>query len=118
MTANNENFKTWTFDQACKEMDQNVLHPANISVTSDLGATEDSDLIIFGVFGSEEVTESPVPQPVLTGQVKKWDEVCNGSISELMVECFDSLKHGATLGSASPTLRVVVAGSKVCANAL
>jgi hypothetical protein len=112
MTAN-EIFKTWTFDHACKEMGQNVLHRAIIRVTSDLDAIDDSDLIIFGVFGDENTASNTVPQPILTGQAKKWDEVCNGSISELMIECFDSLKHGATLGSASPLLRVVSTGSKV-----
>ena len=109
-------FVTWTFDNACKEMGCNVIHSADISVTENATAIDESDLIIFGVFAApnedKASDDTTVPDPVLSGKAKEYDETFGGALSDLMVENYKKFKHGAAAGTATPTLRIVTAGAK------
>ena len=49
--SSNTRFETWSFDKACMRMDENTLHTAGIVVAVDVGAVDNSDLIIFGIYG-------------------------------------------------------------------
>lgn len=109
-----KSFTTWTFDNACKDMEQNVLHKAEISVVADLATIDDSDLVIFGIFGSKSKTnDKSVPDPILSGTIKEWDDKYGAALSNLMTENYKSFKHGATVASASPILRIIPEGAKV-----
>ncbi len=103
-----ERIKTWTFDEACTSMETNKLHKAEVSITT--SADEESSLIILGLLGPEESEASEV---TLIGKAKELDEELGGCLAEAMIENLKSFKHGASVGSTIPTIRVVTAEKKV-----
>jgi hypothetical protein len=106
---------TWTFDKACAEMEINVLHKAEISVSSTM-ADDDADLVILGLFGPvDESPEAAVEVVSLTGKTNEanFGEAIADAIGDALVENYKSFKHGATAGATLPTIRVVSAEKKV-----
>lgn len=91
---------TWTFDKPCQTMERNQLHKVELSISSSI----EGDLIIYGLLGPEESEASDV---TLIGKVKDLDEEIGGCLSEAMTENHKAFKHGASVGSTIPTLRVV-----------
>ena len=107
-------FKTWTFDKACDEMEFNKLSEATISITDDLSSLDDSDLVVFGIYGAEEKEEEEdaVPEPTLVGEAKASDEMFEGALTDLLMENYKAFKHGGSAGAETPVLRIV-SGKKV-----
>jgi hypothetical protein len=116
-------FKTWTFDKACDTMDFTELSSASIYITDDLATTDDSDLIMFGIYGPEKKEDEDdesenkeegkeVSEPTLIGKAKEIDELFEGALTDLMMENYKEFKHGAALGKVTPVLRIF-SGAKV-----
>lgn len=108
-------FKTWTFDKACDTMDFNEVSSTSISLTDDISSIDDSDLIIFGIYGpskddedddEEKKVDEEIPEPVLVGKAKALDEQFEGALTDLMMENYKAFKHGAAAGTATPVLRI------------
>jgi hypothetical protein len=109
--SSNTRFETWSFDKACMRMDENTLHTAGIVVTVDVGAVDNSDLIIFGIYGiTKDVVGDDVPEPFLSGKAKDFNETHGGVLSDMMIESYKTFKHGGAIGSTTPTLLVIPAG--------
>jgi len=103
-------FPTWSFDEPCKSMEWTDLVPAKL----ELGTVEKADLVIVGVMApakadddEEEDSDDQDPEPVLTGAVKDLDATYQGAIADFMAENSKSFKNGASIGSTSPTFRVL-----------
>ena len=113
-------FKTWTFDNACDEMEFNELSEATISITDDLSQLDDSDLVMFGIYGAEEKEDEEndkddddaVPEPALVGEAKTIDEMFEGALTDLLMENYKAFKHGGSVGAVTPVLRIF-SGEKV-----
>lgn len=95
---------TWTFDKPCLSMETNELHKAKLSVVAK--ADLDADLVILGLFGPEESSSSS-SSSTLTGGVKDLDEQFGGALTDVIAENSKSFKDGSSVGSTTPTLRVV-----------
>lgn len=112
-------FKTWTFDDACDTMEFNDVSSASISITDDLASTDDSDLVMFGIYGPEEKEDEEgekgddeeTPAPVLIGKAKEIDDLFEGALTDLLMENYKDFKHGSALGKVTPVLRIF-SGSK------
>lgn len=109
-------FKTWTFDDACDTMEFNDVSSASISITDDLASTDDSDLVMFGIYGPEEKEdekgdEEETPAPILIGKAKEIDDLFEGALTDLLMENYKDFKHGSALGKVTPVLRIF-SGSK------
>ncbi len=120
-SSDNAPFKTWTFDKHCDSMDFTEISSASISITDDLATTDDSDLVMIGVYGPEKKEDEEeeekgddeeVPAPELVGKAKDIDGLLEGALTDLMMENYKEFKHGAALGKVTPVLRIF-SGAKV-----
>ena len=62
---------------------------------------------------AEDSGEEEQVEPELYGKVKELDAKFSGAIKEFMMENYKAFKNGATVGSVTPTLRLISPGSNV-----
>jgi leucyl aminopeptidase len=134
-TPKTPSFPTWTHENPCTNMPW--TDPVDISITTSTGTIKDdeekkeineSDVVIFTVFAPKEevadenkkddvkestdATKTVIPI-VLSGIVKGIDEssLIQGGLSNWINDNSKSFKNGATIGTVTPTLRVLQNGS-------
>ena len=100
-------------------MEVNSLPSPTLSVTEEWSIQDDTELVILGVFSevgdedAEDSGEEEQVEPELYGKVKELDAKFSGAIKEFMMENYKAFKNGATVGSVTPTLRLISPGSNV-----
>jgi len=116
-TERKENPSSWTFDRPCETMEINSLPSPTLSVTEIWSIQDDTELVILGVFSevgdedAEDSGEEEQVEPELYGKVKELDAKFSGAIKDFMMENYKAFKNGATVGSVTPTLRLISPGS-------
>ena len=117
-----QSFPTWSYDKPCQTMEWTELVETTLSVAAaDKAAVEGSDLVMIGVYApakddeeddeeDDKEDDKEPPTIALTGMAADIDKDLGGALSELMADNDKDFKHGATAGSTTPTLRVIVDG--------
>lgn len=111
-----QSFPTWSFDKPCQTMEWTELVETTLAVAAaDKAAVAGSDLIMVGVYApatddDDEEVDDKEPTVALTGMAADMDKDLGGALSDVMKDNHKDFKLGATAGSTTPTIRVVVDG--------
>jgi len=120
-----KSFPTWSFDKPCQSMEWTDMLTTKLTVAS-ADTFEAGDLVLVGVYApakndddesndddkkkEEEEEEEEEPVIALSGMAAELDKRLGGALTEVMTDNHKAFKHGATAGSTTPTVRIVVDG--------
>uniref|UniRef100_A0A7S2ES42 Cytosol aminopeptidase domain-containing protein n=1 Tax=Ditylum brightwellii TaxID=49249 RepID=A0A7S2ES42_9STRA len=117
-------------DDASREMPwTDSKNSSLLSILTEEECAKDCDLIIVGMFapaedddasemggsssgGSGRNRNREPPQPVLLGTAAALDDYLGGALSVLLLKQYKVFKHGALVGSMTPTIRISVGYGK------